>query len=134
MGPRSKMNVVLIMREDSLHCKYIGSTQYSFWQCYISHSNLAVVSTADDCVQPTTVSKSSIQSKKLAFPKFCQYLLILLAIQATINGCIFSRFRQQNLRAQIAKCCGVRTHALLSFPFHLRLRPLSHTVILSFFN
>ena len=54
-----------------LHCKYIGSTQYSFWQCYISNSNLAVVSTADDCAQPTTVSKFSIQSKKLAFPKCC---------------------------------------------------------------
>ena len=48
--------------DQEIHCKYIGSTQYSFWQCYISHSNLAVVSTADDCVQPTTVSKSSIQS------------------------------------------------------------------------
>ena len=30
------------------HCKYFDCTQYSFWQCYVSHCNLAVHVTAQN--------------------------------------------------------------------------------------
>ena len=33
-----------------LHCKYFDSTQYSFWQCYVSNCNLVVYSTVQNII------------------------------------------------------------------------------------
>ena len=38
-----------------VHCKYLYCTQYSLWQCYVSHCNLAVHITADGPAQALAV-------------------------------------------------------------------------------
>ena len=38
-----------------MHCKYFDCTQYSFWQCYVSHCNLAAHVTAQNSNWSQTV-------------------------------------------------------------------------------
>ena len=54
----------------TLHCKYIGCTQYSFWQCYVSHCNLAVRGAANDCSQPMAVLNLRYSYKKYLLGNF----------------------------------------------------------------
>ena len=37
------------------HCKYFDCTQYSCWQCYVCHCDLAVHKAADGCAQSMAV-------------------------------------------------------------------------------
>ena len=53
-----------------IHCKYIGCTQYSFWQCYVSHCNLAVRGAANDCAQPMAVLNLRYSYKKYLLGNF----------------------------------------------------------------
>ena len=48
----------------SMHCKYNDCTQYSFWQCYVSNCNLAVLRAANGCAQSMTVMKLKYKFKK----------------------------------------------------------------------
>ena len=39
----------------TLHCKYLDGTQYSFLQCYVCHSSMAVLNTVNGSAQSIAV-------------------------------------------------------------------------------
>ena len=41
--------------QTQIHCKYFGCIQYSFWQCYVCHSSVAVVNAVDDSTKSMAV-------------------------------------------------------------------------------
>ena len=43
-----KMSLETVTKKMTLYCKYFDCTKYSFWQCYVSHCNLAVLVTAQN--------------------------------------------------------------------------------------
>ena len=60
-----------------VHCKYFGCTLYSFWQCYVSHCNLAVHVTAQNSNWSQTVLLNVIECHRysrwlwLLLPNYC---------------------------------------------------------------
>ena len=68
-GTRLKMlfSLKITSRVDmsyTLHCKYFDCTQYSFWQCYMCHSIVAVLNTVNDSAQSMAVLNLKCSFKK----------------------------------------------------------------------
>ena len=82
-GPKIKHKKMLKL-SFSLHCKWNGCTQYSFWQCYVCHCILAVHKAADDCAQSMAVLNLNCSQKKDLSGFFCFCLYKHLIIQLTL--------------------------------------------------
>ena len=68
---------VTISTFQGLNCKYFDCTQYSFWQCYVSHCNLAVHVTAQNSNWSQTVLLNVIECHRYSrwlwslLPNYC---------------------------------------------------------------